>query len=170
MREKPSDDTGAGVPTVRVRLLVYFHINVPQLQFRWKVVVTRKKHKRFSWNLIKMLPCNALLRVEKDRLTHVQVFNPTGSSCRAEAGSGLGEAVPADLIEAEEHPAVELSPASSDYAAVRRITQSQVQVRKKKLCEIVGKPDLLTPQPTKQLHQFLGEHHNAFCLDSNERR
>ena len=40
---------------------------------------------------------------------------------------------------------------------------------KSKLREIVGKPELLTPEQTEQLHQFLGEHHDAFSLDSHER-
>ena len=73
---------------------------------------------------------------------------------RAEAGSGLGEAVTEELLEAEEHPTTELSPGDSDHVAIRHITQSQVQIRKKKLCEIVGKPHLLTPEQIPYSRRF----------------
>ena len=53
-------------------------------------------------------------------------------------------------------------------AAIRRITESDLQARNEKLCEIVGKPEVLTSEQTEQLHQFLGEHHGAFSLYPNE--
>ena len=177
VRKKPSqsfDDAGTGVPTVRVRLLQSVKL-LPQCA-TVAVQVEGGSHSKEAQTLLlepdqeaPLRVQDALLRVEKDHLTHIQVFNPTGSSCHAEASSGLGEAVPAEPIEAEEHPAVALTPEDSVHAAVRRITQPQVLTRKEKLCEIVGKPDLLTPEQTEQLHQFLGEHHNTLCLDPNER-
>ena len=41
--------------------------------------------------------------------------------------------------------------------------------RKQKLEELVGEPALLMPEQTTKLHQFLGEHHEALCLEANER-
>ena len=68
-----------------------------------------------------------------------------------------------------EHPTEALSQKDSTPVAVRRIAASGLQAGREKLCEIVGEPELLTPEQTKQLHQFLGEHHDAFSLDPNER-
>lgn len=34
---------------------------------------------------------------------------------------------------------------------------------------MVGKPELLTPEQTEQLQQFLGEHYDTFSLDPNKR-
>ena len=79
----------------------------------------------------------------------------------------LGGAVEAELVEAEQHPPVGKSQEANTCAAVRRITKPEVEERK--LCEIVGKPELLTAAQTEQLHQFLGEHHEAFSLNPNER-
>ena len=57
-------------------------------------------------------------------------------------------------------------------AAIRRITESDLQARNKKLCEIVGKPEVLTSEQTEQLHQFLGEHHalSVWILMSKEKQ
>ena len=98
----------------------------------------------------------------------VQVFNPTGFSCHVEAGSVLGGAVEAKLVEVEQHPPEGVSQEASADVSVRRIPKSEVEQRKKRLCEIVGKPELLTAAQTEQLHHFLGEHHEAFSLDPNE--
>lgn len=51
---------------------------------------------------------------------------------------------------------------------MRRVDSSELEVRKKKLCEIVGKPKLLTPEQTKELHLLLGEHHSTFSLEPNK--
>lgn len=62
------------------------------------------------------------------------------------------------------------SPEDSSQTTVRCITQFDVQARKAKLCEIVGKPKLLSSDQTERLHEFLGEHHIAFSLEPNERK
>ena len=73
----------------------------------------------------------------------MQIFNPTGFSCHVEVGSVLGGAVEADLVEAEQHLPEGVSQDASTDVSVRRISESEVEQRKK-LCEIVGKPTLLT--------------------------
>ena len=55
------------------------------------------------------------------------------------------------------------------HPEVKRVTTSSMQARKEKLCEIVGQPELLSPEQTAQLHCFLGENHDAFSLDPHER-
>ena len=52
---------------------------------------------------------------------------------------------------------------------VKRITEEEATQRKQTLSELVGQPELLTPEQAEQLHQLLGEHHAAFCLEPNER-
>ena len=52
---------------------------------------------------------------------------------------------------------------------MKHVTSSEVEARKTKLCKIVGKPKLLMPEQSEELHEFLGEHHSAFALDANER-
>lgn len=42
---------------------------------------------------------DSLLRVSRDHLSYVQVFNPTGITCYTKAGSALGEAGEADAVE-----------------------------------------------------------------------
>ena len=65
---------------------------------------------------------------------------------------------------------MERSPEDSSQTDVSRITQSDVLARKVKLCEIVGKPKLLSSEQTEELHQFFGEHHEAFSLEPSDCR
>ena len=92
-----------GVPTVRVRLLQ----SVKLLPHQGATVAVQVEGN----NLPKepqalLLESNqdaalqvqdCLIQVQKDRPTHVQVFNPTGFSCHSEAGTELGEAMEAML-------------------------------------------------------------------------
>ena len=41
--------------------------------------------------------------------------------------------------------------------------------RKSRLLELVGEPEQLNPDQVKCLHDFLAEHHEAFCLEEHER-
>ena len=41
--------------------------------------------------------------------------------------------------------------------------------RRRKLLEMVGKPEQLNPQQVESLHEFFTEHHEAFCLEDQER-
>lgn len=34
---------------------------------------------------------------------------------------------------------------------------------------MVGEPEQLSPEQLKSLHEFLTEHHEAFCLEEHER-
>ena len=96
------------------------------------------------------------------------MFNPAGFSCHVEAGSELGGATEAEPVEAEHHT-VEVERQENDvHTAIRRISESGIRARKDKLCENVGKPELLTPEQTDQLHQFWGLHHDDFSLDPHE--
>ena len=112
---------------------------------------------------------DSLLQVQDGCLSHVQVFNPTGCSCFVEAGAELGEVVNAELIEAEQSLVTGVGTQDGMQPVIRHVTATEVEERKRKLCEMVGKPELLTAEQTESLHQFLGEHHDAFSLDPNER-
>ena len=63
----------------------------------------------------------------------------------------------------------EQSRQGSTQPMVKRITEEEATQRKQTLSELVGQPELLTPEQAEQLHQLLGEHHAAFCLEPNER-
>ena len=115
---------------------------------------------------------DSLLCVKGDGLAQVAVFNHTGCSCSMEAGAELGEASPVDLVQPDQHPteaSEEQSCRSSSEAVIRHITEEEATQRKRTLCELVGNPESLTSEQTGKLHQFLGEHHEAFCLEPNER-
>ena len=115
---------------------------------------------------------DSLLRVKGDGLAQVAVFNHTGCSCSMEAGAELGEASPVDLVQPDQHPteaSEEQSCRSSTEPVIRHITEEEPTQRKRTLCELVGNLELLTSEQTGKLHQFLGEHHEAFCLEPNER-
>ena len=84
-----------------------------------------------------------------------------------EAGAELGEADTVTLIQPDQL----LSAAAGDQGSldstqtvINRVTESKPTQRKQRLRELVGKPELLTPEQTEELHQFLGEHHEVFCL------
>ena len=111
---------------------------------------------------------DSVLQTEGTCLSRVQVFNPTGCSCLVEAGTDLGEAVGAELIEEEGSVVTVPDMVHGTQPVIRHITATEVEERKRKLCEMVGKPELLTREQTEKLHQFLAEHHDVFSLDPNE--
>lgn len=96
---------------------------------------------------------DSLLHLQKDRPVQVQVFNPIDLSCCIKDSSELhvGKAVEAEVIE-NMQPEVEISPEYTSPAVVRHIAQSDTQVWKARLQEIVSKPQLLSPEQTKKLH------------------
>ena len=51
---------------------------------------------------------------------------------------------------------------------IRHVTVTKVEERKRRLCEIIGNPELLMGKQTEKLHQFLAKHHDVFSLDPNE--
>ena len=112
---------------------------------------------------------DSVLQTEGSCLSQVQVFNPTGCSCLVDAGTDLGEAVGAELIEEDESVVTVPDMQHGTQPVIRHITATEVEERKRKLCEMVGKPELLMGEQTEKLHQFLAEHHDVFSLDPNER-
>ena len=84
----------------------------------------------------------------------------------AEAGTELGGAVSATVVSPGLEPKSEPLPSSSDAQVNLVHTDAW---RKRKLCELVGRPALLVEELVRSLHEFLGEHHQAFCLKDGER-
>ena len=113
---------------------------------------------------------DSLLKFNRDGHGQVAVYNPTGCSCFLEAGAELGEASVVTIVQpnlaeaAGDHNSQDSSP-----PFLKHITGSCAVQRKQEIKELVGEPALLTPEQTAKLHQFLGEHHKAFCLEANER-
>ena len=100
----------------------------------------------------------------------VVVSNPTGCSCFMERGTELGEATSITVVTPEEEPfPCSVDEPIADHPDVRRVKTSEVSWRKDRLKELLGEPQLLSSQQTQELHQFLGDHHQVFCLEEHER-
>ena len=109
---------------------------------------------------------DSLLKVDPDGTAQVVLTNSTGCSAMAEAGTELGEAVSATVVSPGLEPKSDPLPSSADAQVNLVHTDTW---RKRKLCELVGKPALLDEEQVRSLHEFLGEHHQAFCLEDGER-
>ena len=165
----------AGVPTVRVRLVQSLRL-LPHQGATVAVEVDDCNSLEVPKTVL-LRPTDdsllqvhdSLLQVGKHHSTCVQIFNPTGVSCHIEAGSKLGKVEEVDVITTKQDGTLGNTQRDGGRAQVRRVTSSEVAARREKLREIVGKPRLLTPAQTDELHEFLGEHHGAFALDANER-
>ena len=102
-------------------------------------------------------------------MAQVVVSNPTGCSCFAEEGMTVGEVTDISIVVSDDVP--ELSPteepedASSPQPVVRRIREASADRRRQKLLEMVGSPEVLSSSQVQELHELLGRHHNAFCLE-----
>ena len=97
-----------------------------------------------------------------------------------ESGATLGEAVRATIVQPlpcaagescvvmapeEPHPSDLASPTGVKLIA----TGSETPIdRKSKLLKLVGEPQRLNAEQMKCLHDFLAEHHEAFCLEEHE--
>ena len=108
-----SDAVEVGVPTVRVRLLQSVKL-LPHQGATVAVQVDGNDHLKAPQRLVVepnqdafLRVQDSLLQVQEDNPICVQVFNPIGVSCQMEAGFELGEAMEAELVEAEQHLAVE---------------------------------------------------------------
>ena len=106
---------------------------------------------------------DSLLEFDPDGTAQVVLTNPTGCSAVAEAGKELGGAVSATVVSPGLEPESDPLPSSSDNL-VHTDAWS-----KRKLCELVGRPALLDEEQVRSLHEFLGEHHQAFCVEDGER-
>ena len=56
----------------------------------------------------------------------------------------------------------------SGQPTVGRVQSQPEAWTKKRLADLVRRPELLTVEQTKELHSFLGQHHSAFCLEEQE--
>ena len=109
----------------------------------------------------------ALLRTTAEGTTKIVVSNPTGQACRMEGGSLIGNASIVHVIDGGVPLVPEILP--SGQPTVGRVQSQPEAWRKKRLADLVGRPELLTMEQTKELHSFLGQHHSAFCLEEQER-
>ena len=87
-----------------------------------------------------------MLHPSKERFARVVISNPRGCSCAVDTGTELGEA-----------------------SHIKRVETSDIPWRKRKVRQLVSDPELLTMEQNKALHTFLGDHHEAFCLEEHKR-
>ena len=61
--------------------------------------------------------------------------------------------------------------AMPDLGVIMRIDVHEEEVlnRKKKLCKLIPDPKAFSPEEKESILTFLTDHHQAFCLDDNER-
>lgn len=170
-------ESGANVPTVRVSLIQ----SVCLLPHQSAVVDVAVGPPGVRQEPLLLVPDaetgglqveDALLLPTKEGSALVVVSNPTGCSCFVERGTELGEATGITLISTEDEPDPRLvndTEPIADHPDVRRVKTSVASWRGRQLKELVGEPELLSPEQTQDLHQFLGDHHQVFCLEEHER-
>ena len=108
-----------------------------------------------------------LLKTTAEGMTTVVVSNSSGQACCMGRGSLIGNASIVNVSDAGEQPVHDIP--SSGQPTVGRVQGQSDDWRRKRLVDLVGKPELLTPEQTGELHHFLGQHHTAFCLEEQER-
>lgn len=107
-----------------------------------------------------------LLCPSEDGCARVLLTNPSGCSLNIVEGTTLGTAVEATVTEPE---VLEITdPLDPEVPNVRRVEQ-EVDVTTRKTAEVVPGPPLLTPEQKVEFQEFLQEHHEAFCLEPQER-
>ena len=106
------------------------------------------------------------------------VSNPSAYTKVAEEGTTIGEVLTATVVKANEGLKDDVltlsdfpeSPPLDELGAVRRVSGSEDSIqRKQRLREVLPEPQLLDHVQKEQLHDFLADHHQAFCLDREER-
>ena len=97
---------------------------------------------------------DSLHQTEGSCLSWVQIFNPTGCSCLVEASTDLGEAVGVELIEEERSVVTVPDMVPGTHPVIRHITATEVEERKRKPCETVGKTEFLMGEQTEKLNHF----------------
>ena len=117
---------------------------------------------------------DALLQPDQDGRARVLLSNHSLHTQQLTPGICLGEAVEVSVIDpSSQDPDRQdkVTPVEELLAApgVKKLNSAHDVDRQQRLLEIVGKPDLLDDEQTHSLHQFLAEHHQAFCLDPGER-
>ena len=114
-----------------------------------------------------------LLQFSEDGMAQAVVSNPTGCSCFADEGTVVGEVTDISVVASdgvpELGPIAEQEDVSSPQPEVRRIGEASADWRRQKLLEMVGSPEALSDSQVQELHELLGGHHNAFCLEELER-
>ena len=116
-----------------------------------------------------------LVQLTIEGLAHVIISNMTGCSSYVSAGTVIGEAAGVEIVEDNKprshdsaSKGAQTSEEQADESLVIRNIKS-VDDRKEELRKLIGKPKLLDKKQTKDLLNFITDHHTAFCLDIQER-
>ena len=101
-------------------------------------------------------------------LAHIVISNPSGICREVDSDLPLGEVTalrPEDCIDL-------LDDALEEPSVIRRVNvtkEADLADRKQRLRELISDPDIMDPREKRNLLDFLEDHHQAFCLDEQER-
>ena len=111
----------------------------------------------------------SLIVASEEGSAQAVVINPTGCSCSLAEGTQVREAADVTVIapklceSAQDQLGTEHN--STELADVWWVETSDVEWRKQKLCNLVGKPNQLSTDQICSLHELLSDCHEAFCLE-----
>ena len=91
--------------------------------------------------------------------------------CVVEAGTMLGEASSVTVVQLDQSLSEMVTAQNNPRGTqpvVNRVAKSNPIQRKQALKELVD-TELLTPEQTQELQRFLGEYHEAYCIETTER-
>ena len=191
-KQSPPTEQEAKVPTVRVKLVQSIQIP-PQQSAMVQVHVNTGgsshpvyvEHSRMFEEETGLRVDNTLLQPDREGLACLIVCNPSAYTLVADRDATLGEVTAAEIVEPEgsEDPEYNIEWKGDDSESqppeeepvlpgveIRRVdTAEDVRRRQEKLREVIPEPELLDPNQKQKLSDFLTEHHQAFCLDEQER-
>jgi hypothetical protein len=173
-KKQPSTETQAQVPSVSVRLVQTVHVP-PQQSALVKVQVDgtdlrdQAVYLESDSHLEKetgLVLADALLRPDEDGFARAMISNPLAVGCEVRCDTTLGEGSMVTVEDSSSTPAED-----QEGGQVRRVDVSEADVtrRKQKLRELVPDSEAMSPEEKESLQSFLTDHHQAFCLDENER-
>lgn len=176
-RAQPSPaDTDVRVPTVRVKLvqsvqvppeqstLVQVRLDSPNVGESAFYVEPDPQLKENTGLVLE----DALLQPNPDGFATMMISNPSAATQEVCYNTTIGEGsvmLPEECIEPPEESQETTTP------VVRRVDVREEEVirRKEKLRGLIPEPEALDPTEKGSLMEFLADHHQAFCLDDNER-
>ena len=107
---------------------------------------------------------DALLQPDQDGFARMVVSNPSAVPCKIQHSTPVGKG---SVVCLEEYSGTE----DQQSGLVRRVQTSDEDAtqRQRKLLEVIPKPESLDQKDGESLLSFLADHHQAFCLEENER-
>ena len=174
-------DKEAKVPTVRVKLLqsvqllphqaVVAQVQLDSSHCRTEPLLLERSAQTEEDTGLQIE--DALLQPSTNGRAQLVLSNPLGFTQSANQGLELGTAIPAtvvhpDLCDPTVQQCDQATPLSKSHEPEAKINRVTVEERRAMLMERVEEPDL-PDKEKRMLLGFLADHHEAFCLEENER-